>query len=182
MRAHRKQGKFDEPSMPSRAGERDRLDSPPADGNLTMPDLGSVGGDATEASVSFDSDMTVPGAAGLPVTILIEYAGTSRTETPVIGDSLTIGRKMCNIQLSDADKGVSRRHAELFSRNGNLYIRDLGSVNGTFVDGVQVPSAGPQPQGDVTVAMDMFGPSNNDFPVNNGAKVRMGHHTLTLTW
>lgn len=33
---------------------------------------------------------------------------------------------------------VSRRHAELVSLNGTLVVRDLGSTNGTFVNGVKV--------------------------------------------
>jgi hypothetical protein len=33
------------------------------------------------------------------------------------------------------DAGVSRRHAVLFSAEGGLYIRDLGSTNGTRING-----------------------------------------------
>jgi pSer/pThr/pTyr-binding forkhead associated (FHA) protein len=33
---------------------------------------------------------------------------------------------------------VSRRHCEFFEHAGHLYVRDLGSTNGTFLDGRQV--------------------------------------------
>jgi hypothetical protein len=33
------------------------------------------------------------------------------------------------------DAGVSRRHAVLFAAEGNLYIRDIGSTNGTRING-----------------------------------------------
>ena len=36
------------------------------------------------------------------------------------------------------DAGVSRRHAILFSAEGGLYIRDLGSTNGTRINGFGV--------------------------------------------
>lgn len=33
------------------------------------------------------------------------------------------------------DKGVSRRHAEFILREGQLHLRDLGSTNGTRLNG-----------------------------------------------
>ena len=34
---------------------------------------------------------------------------------------------------------VSRRHCELFERHGQVFVRDLGSTNGTFLNDEQVP-------------------------------------------
>jgi signal transduction histidine kinase/pSer/pThr/pTyr-binding forkhead associated (FHA) protein len=39
------------------------------------------------------------------------------------------------------DQTISRRHAELTPDNGRWYIRDLGSSNGTYVNGVRVTQA-----------------------------------------
>ncbi len=36
------------------------------------------------------------------------------------------------------DAGVSRRHAEVHSEGGRVWLVDLGSTNGTFVDGERV--------------------------------------------
>jgi diguanylate cyclase (GGDEF)-like protein len=42
----------------------------------------------------------------------------------------------CHFQLRDA--GVSRRHATVFAASDGARLRDLGSQNGTFVDGIRV--------------------------------------------
>jgi len=36
---------------------------------------------------------------------------------------------------------VSRRHCEVFIKDGSVFVRDLGSTNGTFLDGEQVTAA-----------------------------------------
>jgi predicted component of type VI protein secretion system len=48
----------------------------------------------------------------------------------------TIGREGCDITLGDPD--VSRRHAEIQISNGDILISDLGSTNGTFVNGERI--------------------------------------------
>jgi len=50
---------------------------------------------------------------------------------------LIIGRRDADLVLDDQE--VSKKHAviEAFSRD-NIYIRDLASTNGTYVNGVQV--------------------------------------------
>jgi diguanylate cyclase (GGDEF)-like protein len=54
-----------------------------------------------------------------------------------IGAALTIGRSSsCDIVL-DVDS-VSRQHARLEERDGAMWVTDLGSTNGTFVDDAAV--------------------------------------------
>jgi pSer/pThr/pTyr-binding forkhead associated (FHA) protein len=51
-----------------------------------------------------------------------------------------IGRSPeCDIFLDDVT--VSRRHAELVSEGGTFTIRDLGSLNGTYVNRRRIESA-----------------------------------------
>ena len=58
-----------------------------------------------------------------------------------VGDEVTIGRAPgCGISLPD--NAVSQLHARLFRRDGKLYVEDLGSTNGTWVNGGRV--SGPQ--------------------------------------
>jgi hypothetical protein len=57
------------------------------------------------------------------------------------GDQLTIGRDSMNeIVINDAE--VSRRHARLTFQGGKYVLEDLGSTNGTFVNGQRL--AGPR--------------------------------------
>ena len=46
---------------------------------------------------------------------------------------------------------ISRKHCELFDRDGDVYVRDLGSTNGTFLDGEQIVASirTPVPPGSV---------------------------------
>ena len=48
-----------------------------------------------------------------------------------------IGRKE-GLAMTLPSRGVSKLHAELFEQNGYLWIRDLGSTNGTFVNGRRI--------------------------------------------
>ena len=50
------------------------------------------------------------------------------------GHPLIIGRASSN-EIPIADERSSRRHAEIFFEQGEWRVRDLGSRNGTFVDG-----------------------------------------------
>ncbi len=51
-----------------------------------------------------------------------------------------VGRaKECDITLAAAH--LSRRHAQLLVKDGMLYVKDLDSANGTFVNGERVSSA-----------------------------------------
>ena len=56
---------------------------------------------------------------------------------------------------------VSRRHCEFFERDGKVYVRDLGSTNGTFLNDEQIPLS-------------------TKTPVPSGATVRVGPLSFTV--
>lgn len=59
---------------------------------------------------------------------------------PLEGEQLTIGRDSTNgVAINDAE--VSRKHARLMFQGGKYVLEDLGSTNGTFVNGQRL--AGP---------------------------------------
>ncbi len=73
-------------------------------------------------------------AAG-PVVRLIARGGRSDGKTVTIGPAgLRIGRDAaCDLRLASA--GVSRVHASVVRHDGDVFLRDFGSTNGTFLNG-----------------------------------------------
>src|SRR5436305_14419757 len=48
-------------------------------------------------------------------------------------DPMTVGRaSACNIRIADA--GVSSKHAKIWCEDGQYFLMDLGSTNGSFVN------------------------------------------------
>lgn len=71
-----------------------------------------------------------------------------RGETHAIDRELTVGRGAgCAIVLGE-DTYVSQLHARLFQQNGEGYIEDLGSTNGTYVNGKAITGATRLRRGD----------------------------------
>jgi EAL domain-containing protein (putative c-di-GMP-specific phosphodiesterase class I) len=62
-------------------------------------------------------------------------------------DSFVIGRRP-GVSLQLASQRVSGRHAEILKIGGHLFIRDLGSTNGTFVNRRRVRQPTPIVSGD----------------------------------
>ena len=75
-------------------------------------------------------------------------SGGGGTTTLKLGDGVTsLGRHDdCIIRIKSSQ--VSRKHCELFEAGGKLTVRDLGSSNGTFVNGKRVLGQQPLKVGD----------------------------------
>lgn len=55
-----------------------------------------------------------------------------------LGEELTVGRGAgCAVVLAD-DTFVSQVHARIFTRGGDVYVEDLGSTNGSLLNGETV--------------------------------------------
>ena len=67
---------------------------------------------------------------------------------PLEGDQLTIGRDSTNgVAINDPE--VSRRHARLTFQGGKYVLEDLGSTNGSFVNGQRLSGPHVLKAGDV---------------------------------
>lgn len=74
-----------------------------------------------------------PAATG-PARLKVVEPSERKGETFDVGEEVKIGRAATNhITLAD-DSYVSQLHARLFRRDGSLFIEDLGSTNGTFLN------------------------------------------------
>lgn len=76
--------------------------------------------------------------AGARASLVIREDGDERT-VPLTSDSVTVGRLAdCDVVLTD--KGASRKHAQLRFRDGSWVLTDLGSTNGTRLNGQTIQS------------------------------------------
>ena len=85
--------------------------------------------------------------------------GVSSSQRNIIGvgtEPITIGREPGEKRIALDDAEVSRRHAEVISEGDGWRIRDLGSRNGTFVDGER----------------------RDEAPLSDGTVVRIGRNLL----
>lgn len=81
-------------------------------------------------------DKALPGDAfGAPAVQLPVLVDSSGREHPIRPGTTSLGRE-ADIQVVDSK--VSRRHAQIVSQDGRLVIEDLGSTNGTKVNGQPV--------------------------------------------
>ena len=78
--------------------------------------------------------------SGLGAQLVIRAGGGRAGDSfPVAGDQMRIGRSPDSEVFLD-DVTVSRNHALLVRRRDGLYIDDLGSLNGTYVNRHRVES------------------------------------------
>jgi predicted component of type VI protein secretion system len=64
--------------------------------------------------------------------------GKANVKQLTLQSDTVIGRSPeCSLKV--ASNQVSRRHCQISIREPQVFIRDLGSANGTFVDGLQIP-------------------------------------------
>jgi len=129
-----------------------------ADGRLTIEDLGSsngtfVNGERVRAPRTLEAgDVVRMGRTTLQVTAgepegvsaeagaeLVVTAGADPGRRLTVTDELVIGRDVSGAGMLSDDHELSRRHARIArDAGGRLTIEDLGSSNGTFVNGERV--------------------------------------------
>lgn len=78
--------------------------------------------------------------------VVVEPPARAGTEYP-IGADMTAGRAHgCDIVLDE--QYVSQVHTRMFSRDGSMFVEDLGSTNGTWVNGTRAVGQMPARLGD----------------------------------
>lgn len=75
-------------------------------------------------------------------------AGGQSQRIPITNGRFQIGRRS-DLQLCLPHSSVSKLHAELVATEVALFVRDLGSTNGTFVNGKRITDAMPISERDI---------------------------------
>jgi pSer/pThr/pTyr-binding forkhead associated (FHA) protein len=70
------------------------------------------------------------------------------TRFPIRNGATSIGRSSASDIILKSDDYASGRHARLTRHGGLLYVEDMGSTNGTFVNGRKTVGATPLRPGD----------------------------------
>jgi pSer/pThr/pTyr-binding forkhead associated (FHA) protein len=79
------------------------------------------------------------GAVG-PEKLVVIAPDTMKGAEFALGSEVTVGRAGgCAVLLAD-DTFVSQLHARVFRHDRDLFVEDLGSTNGTFLNGKKVSS------------------------------------------
>jgi S-DNA-T family DNA segregation ATPase FtsK/SpoIIIE len=112
-------------------------------GSRTLPPTAMLGGpglrsgDIIDVDHARDRDL----AAGAVLRVHLVGGPDSGLVAPLPRGVVTIGRAPgCDVALTDPD--VSRQHAAITVTSAGITVRDLGSTNGTLLDGVPVDHDG----------------------------------------
>ncbi|MHB8576836.1 MAG: FHA domain-containing protein [Dehalococcoidia bacterium] len=115
----------------------------------------------TPADPALDATRPIEPPAASGPTTSFEYAGPTASGTyAMTGDEAKIGRRDADagiypeldfdgndlvVDAGERVHAVSRRHGRIFRDNGELKFEDLGSTNGTTLNGAAVLAHDPQP-------------------------------------
>jgi hypothetical protein len=128
---------------------------------LPSADSGGTAASSTGTIAPPEPDLPPLETAGVAPTVAT-FPSPTATPTRLVGlqgayagqvfelgaDLVTIGREVGNTIVLDGETTVSRRHAQLMRQNGELIVQDLGSTNGTFVNGQRISAPASLRAGD----------------------------------
>jgi hypothetical protein len=105
-----------------------------------------------------DTVMLAPGSAGGVASRPASLGRLVVVESPSLDDgevleldsrALTVGRSGSNDVALGGDEFASAKHARIEPRRDGVWVHDLGSTNGTFVNGVPIERSRRLAPGDV---------------------------------
>src|SRR4051812_2081538 len=88
--------------------------------------------------------------------------GSASAKLEGVSARVFAGRDPAACQLAYVDQTLSRRHAEIWLDHGQTFIRDLGSANGTWVNGVHL--------------------GQDPVALQPGQQIWLGHVPLAVAW
>jgi pSer/pThr/pTyr-binding forkhead associated (FHA) protein len=99
---------------------------------------------------------------------------------PLEGDQLIIGRDSSNsVAINDAE--ISRKHSRLSFQGGKYVLEDLGSTNGTFVNGQRLAGPVVLKPGDVVSLGEQIVLMYDAINMDPGATIASPRHAPRVT-
>lgn len=116
-----------------------------------------------------------------PKVVLRGVSGSYFGRIVPVRGRLVIGRGSdCDLVLDEPE--MSRRHAVIENSGDGIYLRDLGSANGTFVNGVQVRDAVLHPDDQIAFDQNRFLLEAPSLPTRaDGAQLAADTDDSTIT-
>lgn len=109
---------------------------------------------------------------------LVFVAGPIAGRRYKLGEGDYVVGRRSDCQIFVPDMRVSRQHARFFLVNGQWNVEDLGSNNGTFVNGNKVQQAVLHNDDELLIANNRIKVEMTDAPVTNERKPMEAHVTL----
>ncbi|GMV37346.1 MAG: hypothetical protein AMXMBFR61_18540 [Fimbriimonadales bacterium] len=103
----------------------------------TCPFCGQPKGADGSCGCSLTASAPVPAPSGKPRLVVLAGPCAGRTFDLAAAEAVLGRDPGCELSLAE-DSSVSRRHAKVSLEGGVLWVEDLGSTNGTYVNGVKV--------------------------------------------
>ena len=90
--------------------------------------------------MDFDKTM-IPETVGPKLALIASAGPYEGGRFPIVTLPITIGRKAPNSIVLDKDRWVSTNHCRLYKTEKGIFVEDIGSANGTYVNGRRIKEA-----------------------------------------
>jgi hypothetical protein len=145
-------------TLAGRVESVDAIEERPA-APASAPNRSASGPPGPDTRQPFDRTQVVHPVATGTLALVVASGEDAGARAPVVGSRVTIGRLgSCALTLTDST--VSREHAALVRRGDGWWVVDLGSTNGTRVNGVRAAEQPVAPGDRIElgdVAVDLVG-------------------------